>query len=120
MKVAIKVGDLVRIRSEEEYAMEECHYSRPIMFPYGKVGLVVDVQPLKTEYKEYIDEHLFGDGGLTSYPWDYDHDYGYYDYRSLYSDILIILVEGQTYWMFEEEIVLESTSPTKIEEDGEK
>ena len=118
--VEIKAGDLVRIRSEEEYAMEGCHYSRPTMFPYGKLGLVVDVQPLKTEYKEYIDEHLHGDGGLTTYPWDYEHDYGYYDYRSLYSDILIILVEGETYWMFEEEITLESSGQTKTGEDGEK
>jgi len=114
----IKVGDLVRIRSEEEYAMEDCHYSRPTMFPYGKLGLVVDVQPLKSEYKEYIDNHL--NEQSVTYPWDYDYDYGYYDYRSLYSDILIILVEGETYWMFEEEITLESSGQTKTGEDGEK
>jgi len=115
--VAIKVGDLVRIKSEEEYAMDDCHYSRPTMFPYGKIGLVIDVQPLKSEYKEYIDEHLNDNDSErnATYPWDYEHDYGYYDYRSLYSDILIVLVEGQSYWMFEEEIALESTSPAKIE-----
>lgn len=115
--MGIKVGDLVKIRSEEEYASEECHYGRPVLFPYGKIGLVVDVQSLKSEYKEYIDNHLNGNG---TYPWDYDYDYGYYDYRSLYSDILIVLVEGQTYWMFEEEIALESSGQTKIGEDGEK
>jgi len=115
--VAVKVGDLVRIKSEEEYAMDDCHYSRPTMFPYGKIGLVIDVQPLKSEYKEYIDEHLNDNDNErnATYPWDYEHDYGYYDYRSLYSDILIVLVEGQSYWMFEEEIALESTSPAKIE-----
>tara|TARA_R110000764_G_scaffold154651_1_gene242500 strand:+ start:207 stop:557 length:351 start_codon:yes stop_codon:yes gene_type:complete len=115
--VAVKVGDLVRIKSEEEYAMDDCHYSRPTMFPYGKLGLVIDVQPLKSEYKEYIDEHLNDNDNErnATYPWDYEHDYGYYDYRSLYSDILIVLVEGQSYWMFEEEIALESTSPAKIE-----
>ena len=112
----IKVGDLVRIISEEEYAMEDCHYSRPTVFPYNKVGLVIDVQPLKSEYKDYIDENLNGEA--ITYPWDYDYDYGYYDYRSLYSDILIILVEGQTYWMFEEEIVLESSGQVKIEDGG--
>ena len=111
--VAVKVGDLVKIKSEEEYAMDDCHYSRPTMFPYGKIGLVIDIQPLKSEYKEYIDEHLSERN--ATYPWDYEHDYGYYDYRSLYSDILIVLVEGQSYWMFEEEIALESTSPAKIE-----
>jgi len=115
--VAIKVGDLVRIKSEEEYAMDDCNYSRPTMFPYDKIGLVIDVQPLKSEYKEYIDEHLNDNDNErnATYPWDYEHDYGYYDYRSLYSDILIVLVEGQSYWMFEEEIALESTSPAKIE-----
>ena len=116
--MSLKVGDLVRIKSEDEYAMDDCNYSRPTMFPYGKVGLVIDVQPLRSEYKEYIDNHL--NEQSVTYPWDYDYDYGYYDYRSLYSDILIILVEGETYWMFEEEITLESSGQTKTGEDGEK
>ena len=118
--VAVKVGDLVRIKSEDEYAMDDCNYSRPTMFPYGKVGLVIDVQPLRSEYKEYIDNHLSDSERDATYPWDYEHDYGFYDYRSLYSDILIILVEGETYWMFEEEITLESSGQTKTGEDGEK
>jgi|TARA_R110000824_G_scaffold297887_1_gene486108 hypothetical protein len=116
--ISVKVGDLVRIKSVEEYALDDCHYSRPSMFPYNKVGLVIEIQPLKTEYNDYIDEHLSGES--TMYPWDYEHDYGYYDYRSLYSDILIVLVEGQTYWMFEEEIDLESSGQTTAEENGEK
>jgi len=117
--IPVKVGDLVRIKSEEEYAMEDCRYSRPVMFPYNKVGLVIEVQPLKSEYKEYISDHL--EGEATMYPWDYEHDYGYYDYRSLYSDILIVLIEGQTYWMFEEEIDLESSGHhTQTEENGEE
>ena len=117
--VGIKVGDLIKIRSEEEYAEEDCNnYSRPASFPYGKLGLVIEVQQLRSEYKEYVDNNLSKEA--TTYPWDYDHDYGYYDYRSLYSDILIILVEGQTYWMFEEEIVLESSGQTKTGGDGEK
>ncbi len=116
--VRIKVGDLVRILNEEEYGSDDCPYARPMIFPYGKVGLVVEIQPLKSEYKEYIDNHLNRDFEMHS--WDYDHDYGYYDYRSLYSDIVIVLIEGQTYWMFEEEIKLESSGQTKIDADGEK
>lgn len=115
--VVLKVGDLVRMKSEEQYAEYDCHYSRPVMFPYGKLGLIIDIQPLKSEYKEYVDSHLSKE--KTEYPWDYDRDYGYYDYRSLYSDILIVLIEGQTYWMFEEEVLLESSGQTKIEEDKE-
>ena len=118
--MSLKVGDLVRIKSEDEYAMDDCNYSRPTMFPYGKVGLVIDVQPLRSEYKEYIDNRLSDNERDATYPWDYEHDYGYYDCRTLYSDILIVLVEGQSYWMFEEEIALESTSPTKIEENGDR
>ena len=91
-----KVGDLVRlIEKEDQYSF----IFRPRGFPFGKIGLVTEVSeayryPLGNPIFPY-DEEKISTPPRTAYD---------YDFRWYYDDLISVLVEGKTYWVFVEEI----------------
>ena len=95
------VGDLIRVRPRE-YGDDLIY--RPDGFPYGKVGLVAEIEPQLKEYTTYVPQTSppRRTSSYRSFPWD--DDYGYYEYRSYYSDLIVVLIDGQKFWVFQEEI----------------
>jgi hypothetical protein len=104
---------------------------RPPTFPYGKIGLVVDVRPLnkefttyananaatnvqqsaenKTEAEEVCDFEYNLDGDRVnkkpSKPPESPNPLG-----MCYSELIVILVEGIDYWVFREEVEIKFRS----------
>ena len=89
-----KVGDLVRlVNNEDQYSL----IFRPRGFPFGKVGLITEISEA---YRYPLGEPLFPYEEQTYRPRTaYD-----YDFRWYYDDLISVLVEGKTYWVFVEEI----------------
>ena len=88
-----KIGDLVVVR---ELIESERYIFRPHYFPYGKPGLVIDVE---IAFSEYFEKHL-GDATLRDYPFYGD------EYYWFHQELLVVLVEGQKWWLFAEELEL--------------
>ena len=89
-----KVGDLVRlVNNEDQYSF----IFRPRGFPFGKVGLITEISEA---YRYPLGEPVFPYEERTYRPRTaYD-----YDFRWYYDDLISVLVEGKTYWVFLEEI----------------
>lgn len=99
----LKPGDLIRVIDYSVIGEELGYNYRSKSFPYGKVGLVVDVGPMMKEYNSPAKgSYKSQTSSVSTFPWGYD--YGYYEYRSFYSDLVIILVEGKKLYVFREEI----------------
>ena len=90
-----KVGDLVRLVEKQD---QHNFIFRPCGFPFGKIGLITEISEA---YRYPIGEPLFPyDETLQPIPRSaYD-----YDFRWYYDDLISVLVEGRTYWVFVEEI----------------
>ena len=94
-----QIGDLVRVLNTAE---QHTFIYRPHGFPFGKVGLIVDVSethhyPPNIENQE---AYVYPYGALD------------YDFRWYYDDLIMIFVEGKQYWVFKEEIEkLQSLNP---------
>ena len=90
-----KVGDLVRLIEKQD---QHNLIFRPRGFPFGKIGLITEISEA---YRYPIGEPLFPyDEMLQPVPRSaYD-----YDFRWYYDDLISVLVEGKTYWVFIEEI----------------
>jgi len=90
-----KVGDLVRLVGKEtQYSF----IFRPRGFPFGKIGLITEVSEA---YRYPLDEPMFPYDEQTSTPPRTAYDY---DFRWYCDDLISVLVEGKTYWVFLEEI----------------
>lgn len=126
----ISVGDLVEVMKWTDEADGDGIY-RPPTFPYGKIGLVVDVRPLnkefttyananaatnvqqsaenKTEAEEVCDFEYNLDGDRVnkkpSKPPESPNPLG-----MCYSELIVILVEGIDYWVFREEVEIKFRS----------
>lgn len=126
----IGVGDLVEVMEWSEVADGDGIY-RPPTFPYGKLGLVVDVRPLNKEFTTYANANadtnapqgaenkidaekvcdyeynLDGDriNKKSSKPVDSPNPLGI-----CYSELIVILVEGVDYWVFREEVEIKFKS----------
>ena len=87
------VGDLVILRETVEH---DKFLFRPRFFPYGKAGLVVDVE---VPFLEYIEEHTYAP--ITRHYPNYGDEF--YWFRQ---ELVVVLVEGQKWWLFAEELQL--------------
>jgi len=84
------VGDLVRVHDSVD---AELFIFRPSSFPFGKIGLVFEI---KTRH----DPSYLTPTDVNRYP------YIDYEYNIYYEDLVGILIEGQKYWVFKDEIQL--------------
>jgi hypothetical protein len=92
-----KVGDLVLVR---DWCNANHYVFRPYGFPIGKVGLVISVENSKRFYEISEEENIYSD----TYPYTYPYGHYDYDWRWYYEDLIVILIEGKKYWVFQEEI----------------
>ena len=98
--LGFKIGDLVRVL---DLSTMENFIFRPSGFPYGKIGLIVDISeaykyPMDTD----DDVYMYPRGGFD------------YDFRWYYEELIMILITGRTFWVFSEELELYNK-----EEDGD-
>ena len=84
------VGDLIRVHDSVD---AELFIFRPPSFPFGKIGLVFEI---KTRH----DPSYLTPTDVNRYP------YIDYEYNIYYEDLVGILIEGQKYWVFKDEIQL--------------
>jgi len=92
-----KVGDLVRVANTSPPSP---YIFRPYGFPIGKIGLVIAIENTKQFYDISEEENVHSD----TYPYTYPYGAYDFDYRWYNDDLIIILVEGRRYWVFQEEI----------------
>tara|TARA_R100000149_G_C5869341_1_gene133525 strand:+ start:593 stop:901 length:309 start_codon:yes stop_codon:yes gene_type:complete len=87
------VGDLVILRESVEH---DKYLFRPRFFPYGKPGLVVNIE---VPFLEYIEDYTYTPI-VRHYP-----NYGdeFYWFRQ---QLVVVLIEGQKWWLFAEELEL--------------
>lgn len=93
-KLNFKVGDLVRVYDSVK---AESYIFRPRNFPFAKVGLVVSIEG---ELYDYMRADNRSD--YSYYPYPYYGDEYYWEFQRIY----IVLVDGEKWWLFEEEIEL--------------
>ena len=84
-----RVGDLVKIRDTVKV---EAYIFRPRNFPFGKAGLIVSIEG---EFYDYWRSENRSD--YSYYPYQY-----YWEFQQIY----VVLVDGEKWWLFEEEIEL--------------
>tara|TARA_A100001515_G_C4561752_1_gene206829 strand:+ start:526 stop:840 length:315 start_codon:yes stop_codon:yes gene_type:complete len=89
-----KVGDLVKIRDTVKV---EAYIFRPRNFPFGKAGLIVSIEG---EFYDYWRSENRSD--YSYYPYQYYEDEYYWEFQQIY----VVLVDGEKWWLFEEEIEL--------------
>ena len=89
-----KIGDLVKICT---LVNEDKYVFRPPTFPYGRVGLVLLIE------NDFHSFHATNNRTEYSYyPYPYYGDEYYWEYQQIY----IVLVDGEKWWLFEEELEL--------------
>ena len=90
-----KVGDLVRLVEKID---QHSFIFRPRGFPFGKIGLITEISEA---YRYPLGEPLFPYDEMLHSPPRTAYDF---DFRWYYDDLISVLVEGKTYWVFLEEI----------------
>ena len=90
-----KVGDLVRLVEKQS---QHNFIFRPRGFPFGKIGLITEVSEA---YRYPVAQPFFPYDETLQEPPRSAYDY---DFRWYYDDLISVLVEGRTYWVFVEEI----------------
>jgi|TARA_R110000765_G_scaffold163701_2_gene268644 hypothetical protein len=90
-----KVGDLVRLVEKQS---QHNFIFRPRGFPFGKIGLITEVSEA---YRYPIAQPFFPYDEMLQEPPRSAYDY---DFRWYYDDLISVLVEGRTYWVFVEEL----------------
>ena len=90
-----KVGDLVRLVEKQE---QHTFIFRPRGFPFGKIGLITEISEA---YRYPLGEPVFPYDERVYKPVRTAYDF---DFRWYYDDLISVLVEGKTYWVFVEEI----------------
>ena len=94
-KKNFKIGDLVQlVEREPEYSF----IFRPLGFPFGKIGLITEISaayrhPSSNLLDAYVED-----------PQEYSRMAYDYDFRWYYDELIAVLVEGRTYWVFTEEL----------------
>ena len=89
-----KVGDLVKIATMTE---EDNYVFRPHNFPYGNVGLVVLIE---NDFHNFLSANNRSEYSYYPYPY-YGDDY-YWEFQEIY----VVLIDGEKWWLFEEELEL--------------
>tara|TARA_A100001515_G_scaffold119696_2_gene102423 strand:- start:757 stop:1068 length:312 start_codon:yes stop_codon:yes gene_type:complete len=92
-----KIGDLVVVR---DLCDSQTFIFRPGGFPVGKVGIIISIKSQDKFCEIPKEENIYSE----SYPYTYPYGNYEYDWRWYYDDLIIILIEGKKYWVFEEEI----------------
>jgi hypothetical protein len=94
-KKNFNVGDLVQlVEREPEYSF----IFRPLGFPFGKVGLITEISAAyRHPDGNPLDAYSEETHGYSRIAYDYD-------FRWYYDELIAVLVEGRTYWVFTEEI----------------
>lgn len=126
----ISVGDLVEVMKWTDEADGDGIY-RPPTFPYGKIGLVVDVRPLNKEFTTYANANAATNVQQSAEnkteaeevcDFEYNLDGDRVNKKSskppespnplgiCYSDLIVILVEDIDYWVFREEVEIKFRS----------
>ena len=126
----ISVGDLVEVMKWTDEADGDRIY-RPPTFPYGKIGLVVDVRPLNKEFTTYANANAATNVQQSAEnkteaeevcDFEYNLDGDRVNKKSskppespnplgiCYSELIVILVEGIDYWVFREEVEIKFRS----------
>lgn len=90
-----KVGDLVRLVEKQS---QHNFIFRPRGFPFGKIGLITEVSEA---YRYPVAQPFFPYDEMLQEPPRSAYDY---DFRWYYDDLISVLVEGRTYWVFVEEL----------------
>ena len=90
-----KVGDLVRLIEKQD---QHNLIFRPRGFPFGKIGLITEVSEA---YRYPVAQPFFPYDEMLQEPPRSAYDY---DFRWYYDDLISVLVEGRTYWVFVEEL----------------
>ena len=90
-----KVGDLVRLVEKQD---QHNFIFRPCGFPFGKIGLITEISEA---YRYPIAQPFFPYDEMLQEPPRSAYDY---DFRWYYDELISVLVQGRTYWVFIEEI----------------
>ncbi len=89
-----KIGDLVRVLTLTD---EDKYVFRPPSFPYDSVGLVLLIE---NDFHSFLTTDNRTE--YSYYPYPYYGDEYYWDFQEIY----IVLVDGEKWWLFEQELEL--------------